>query len=79
MAKRSNLVSAGISVQLRPGRYYRDPASGKSYYGPRGVPGSAKYDPGSGVFRIPTARWDRDVSLDENARMFVKADGTAGD
>ena len=62
MAKR-RLVTDGVLVQLRAGCHWRNRATGKVYTGPTGKPGTAKYNPGSGPFRIPALRWEREVHI----------------
>jgi hypothetical protein len=76
MAKTRRLIdsSGGVMVVLRPGSYWRCPSSGKTYTGPRGVAGSAKYKPGSEAFRIPAALWQRQERLAAGERIFQRID-----
>jgi len=69
MAKR-RLVTEGVLVRLRAGAYWRNRATGAVYTGPSGRPGSAKFKPGSGPFRIPALRWERNETLPAAERIF---------
>jgi len=72
MAKR-NLIESGVLVVLKSGSYWRNPATGASFAGPTGRPGSRKYRAGSGPFRIPAHIWARNELLSSRDRMFRQA------
>jgi len=70
--KRRMIATDAVLVTCRPHAYFRDKATGRVHGGPQGRPGSAKYKPGSGPFRVSRLRYERDAGLPDGQRIFTQ-------